>query len=193
MAIYVRDKQGDLTALNIPAINGKSAYEVALSNGFEGTEQEWLESLKGEDGITPNISIGTVATLEAGQQATVIKRGTKEEPVFDFGIPKGRDFITTLTRLTIDDNILNLTKDQWQKVNMANNTTINLPQVNGFTEIHLFFRANSELTLILPNNVVWKNKPNIEANKVYEFVFTYIDDNEWIAGCITYNDSGVYL
>lgn len=33
--------------------NGKSAYEIALDNGFEGTEAEWLESLKGEDGYTP--------------------------------------------------------------------------------------------------------------------------------------------
>ena len=30
--------------------NGKSAYEIAIDNGFEGTEAEWLESLKGEDG-----------------------------------------------------------------------------------------------------------------------------------------------
>lgn len=29
---------------------GKSAYEIAVENGFEGTEEEWLESLKGEDG-----------------------------------------------------------------------------------------------------------------------------------------------
>lgn len=29
---------------------GKSAYEVAVANGFEGTEAEWLASLKGEDG-----------------------------------------------------------------------------------------------------------------------------------------------
>ena len=28
--------------------DGKSAYEVAIDNGFEGTEQEWLESLKAE-------------------------------------------------------------------------------------------------------------------------------------------------
>lgn len=32
------------------AQNGKSAYEIAVENGFEGTEQEWLESLKGEQG-----------------------------------------------------------------------------------------------------------------------------------------------
>ena len=30
--------------------NGKSAYEIAVDNGFDGTETEWLESLKGDDG-----------------------------------------------------------------------------------------------------------------------------------------------
>lgn len=30
------------------ANEGKSAYEIAVDNGFVGTEQEWLESLKGE-------------------------------------------------------------------------------------------------------------------------------------------------
>jgi predicted small secreted protein len=29
--------------------NGKSAYEIALTNGFKGTEAEWLASLKGAD------------------------------------------------------------------------------------------------------------------------------------------------
>ena len=30
--------------------NGKSAYLIAIDNGFQGTEEEWLESLKGQDG-----------------------------------------------------------------------------------------------------------------------------------------------
>lgn len=30
--------------------DGKSAYEIAVDNGFEGTETEWLASLKGEKG-----------------------------------------------------------------------------------------------------------------------------------------------
>lgn len=30
--------------------DGKSAYQVALDEGFVGTEEEWLESLKGEKG-----------------------------------------------------------------------------------------------------------------------------------------------
>lgn len=28
--------------------NGKSAYEIAVDNGFQGTEQEWLITLQGE-------------------------------------------------------------------------------------------------------------------------------------------------
>ena len=40
---------------------GKSAYEIAVDNGFVGTETEWLESLKGVDGtdgttFTPSVS-----------------------------------------------------------------------------------------------------------------------------------------
>ena len=34
----------------IPAQNGLSAYEIAVKNGFEGSESEWLDSLKGENG-----------------------------------------------------------------------------------------------------------------------------------------------
>lgn len=33
-----------------PGKNGKSAYEIAVDNGFEGDESAWLDSLKGADG-----------------------------------------------------------------------------------------------------------------------------------------------
>lgn len=35
--------------LTLPT-NGESAYQIALKTGFEGTEEEWLASLKGEKG-----------------------------------------------------------------------------------------------------------------------------------------------
>ena len=38
-----------MTACTIQ-IQGESAYEIAVRNGFEGSEKEWLESLKGSDG-----------------------------------------------------------------------------------------------------------------------------------------------
>lgn len=43
----------------------------------------------GPAGETPNIQIGTVQTLEPGQQATASMTGTPENPVLNLGIPKG--------------------------------------------------------------------------------------------------------
>jgi len=41
-----------------PPKNGKSAYELAVENGFTGTLEEWLQSLHGKDStFTPSISI----------------------------------------------------------------------------------------------------------------------------------------
>ena len=51
---------------------GLSAYEIAVQNGFVGTEQEWLESLKGEDG-TNGKSAYEIA-IESG-----LFQGTQEE------------------------------------------------------------------------------------------------------------------
>ena len=35
---------------------GLSAYEIAVKNGFEGTEAEWLLSLHGSDGKTHSVN-----------------------------------------------------------------------------------------------------------------------------------------
>lgn len=43
----------------------------------------------GSPGATPNLSIGTVMTLEAGQNATASMGGTAESPVLNLGIPRG--------------------------------------------------------------------------------------------------------
>ena len=171
---------------------GKSAYEVAVENGFSGTETEWLASLKGatgapgangkdgtdgktpyvgdngnwyigaddtgkpsrgakgepgspgakgdkgaqgiqgeqgiqgvqgekgekgDPGATPNLTIGTVTTLEAGQNATASMGGTAESPVLNLGIPRGAkgepgqggggsvDIVTTVSPLSTDSEV----------------------------------------------------------------------------------------
>ena len=55
---------------------GKSAYQLAQKNGFSGTEQEWLNSLKGEAGQTP--SIGVNGNWFLGNTDTGISAGTKD-------------------------------------------------------------------------------------------------------------------
>lgn len=39
-----------ISTVGVAGQRGMSAYEVAVNNGFTGTEKEWLESLKGKDG-----------------------------------------------------------------------------------------------------------------------------------------------
>ncbi|MFH5958298.1 glucosamine inositolphosphorylceramide transferase family protein [Clostridium perfringens] len=85
----------------IPGQDGRDGREIELRKGE--THIEWnyvgednwkqlvsLEELKGNDGVTPNITIGNVETLSPGSQATVTRRGTTEAPIFDFGIPQGQ-------------------------------------------------------------------------------------------------------
>lgn len=66
--LRVKDQNGN--EVDIPAIKGASAYEIAVKNGFEGTEEEWLESLKGGGGsstVNPQtITAQTVAVLLEG-------------------------------------------------------------------------------------------------------------------------------
>lgn len=49
--------QGPTGQSGVNGINGKSAYEIAVANGFSGTQSEWLASLVGS-GSTPTIIDG---------------------------------------------------------------------------------------------------------------------------------------
>ena len=91
----------------------------------------------------------------------------------------------TPVEIPIVDNTLTLTTNKRQKANMKNNITIELPNVDKFTEIHLTFDTTEALTLTLPS-IKWQSDINIEANKTYEFIFTYINNN-WLGGCVSYN------
>lgn len=57
-------KAGNISsALSNPLTQGYSAYEIAVQNGFKGTEKEWLESLKGYSPIK-GVDYWTKADIE---------------------------------------------------------------------------------------------------------------------------------
>lgn len=49
-------QSGSGMAMNLQSWRGYSAYEIAVQNGFEGTPQQWLESLHGQDGQTTSVN-----------------------------------------------------------------------------------------------------------------------------------------
>ena len=63
-------------------IAGKSAYEIAVDNGFIGTETEWLKSLKGSDGdkgdngTTPHIDGSTKNWFIGDVDTGILAQGT---------------------------------------------------------------------------------------------------------------------
>lgn len=58
------------------------------------TPQKGIDYFDGTNGITPNLTIGTVETLPSGNQATATITGDKENPVLNLEIPKGTDGYT---------------------------------------------------------------------------------------------------
>lgn len=59
--------------VNPETIYGKSAYEIALSNGFKGTEKEWLDSLKAEYVNDEAKQIATQAVDTANEAMIIAK------------------------------------------------------------------------------------------------------------------------
>ena len=65
-----------------------TALQEAKDSGeFDGPPGS--DGEKGDTGATPDITIGTVSTLEPGQPATATMTGTPENPVLNLGIPQG--------------------------------------------------------------------------------------------------------
>ena len=88
-------EDGGTNIVTVTKTNGeKSTFQVRNgSKGSKGDKEDAGEKgepgAKGDTGVTPNITIGTVNTLESGQSATASITGTTENPVLNLGIPKG--------------------------------------------------------------------------------------------------------
>ena len=87
--IRVRDKEGNY--IDIPALKGESAYDIAVRNGFVGTEQEWLESMGFANYVVLN-KLGdsggnlTYNGKPVGGDARTVIEETFTEPLIDFAI-----------------------------------------------------------------------------------------------------------
>lgn len=152
---YVLSKQYiDDILLNSESLKGKSAYEIAVEHGFEGSETEWLKSLEGESpyiGENGNWFIGDT----------------------DLGILASyEDLINSLTQLvnTNEEAIATLngdvkTKDSVDyKIAQAIATIIENPDetINSINELVAWINQHADNALILNNQVV-TNTNNINT------------------------------
>ena len=131
-------------------------------------------------GITLNgysLWVGTTEELEAIEE--------RDANTLYFEIDNNNDDENEVVQVNVIDGILTLTKDKYQKTIMENETEIIFPEVNKFTEIHLYFDANDNLSLTFPDCKM-RSVPNIEAGNSYEIIATY-NTMHWLVDIITYS------
>ena len=88
--------------------------------------------------------------------------------------------------ITVSDGILTLTNEKYQKCNnIVDGTEIVFPSVSKFTEIHLYFDADSNMNLTFPD-CKWRVEPNIEEGGTYEVIATY-NTVYWLVTIIAYS------
>lgn len=78
-----------------PGADGLSAYQIAVQEGFAGTQAEWLASLHGSDASVTTANVGAAVAAAAGEQSisdadTVagVKSGTSSMRRWTWGIVK---------------------------------------------------------------------------------------------------------
>lgn len=76
------DQDNRIKAQGIDGTNGKSSYDLVVEKGYSGTLDEWLESLKGVNGITPKLKIENgrwLLSLNGGETWEDIGQATGED------------------------------------------------------------------------------------------------------------------
>lgn len=100
----------------------------------------------------------------------------------DIGAAPGK-LVTT----SVASGKLTLSTEKYQYATISANTTIVLPSVSSFTEIHLFFEWPSSYSITLPSAKWQYGMVYGTSNAVHEFIFTYINSTVgWLAGCVVY-------
>ena len=80
--------EGTNTYIQITNNQGKSAYDIAVENGFTGTQQEWLDSLVGPPGV-PGVQGNTGPAGEAGAQGPIGPTGPSGEVTIEGLVYRG--------------------------------------------------------------------------------------------------------
>ena len=152
----------------------------AYNNGYPSNYGNVL-SMKGQgDG---ELFIGWSGT--SGEQAPVYVRSKRDTGDANWS-EWAQIYTSSLTTKTVSNGTLTLGTEFHQYAAISSATTIKLPSVSSFTEIHLFFNWPANVSVTMPSGVKWQQGVMYGPGHVHEFVFTYVKNIGWLGGCVVY-------
>lgn len=82
---FISGNDTGIQAIGKDGKDGKSAYQLAVDNGYPSSLDTWLASLKGEQGEKGDTALSVkVGSVKSGDTTTVTNSGTDTDLVLDF-------------------------------------------------------------------------------------------------------------
>jgi hypothetical protein len=146
--------------------DGKSAYEIAVEHGYSGTEEEWLASLKGEDGeegFSPTITVKE-STSEKYVLTITNKDGSYDTPNLKSG---GSGSATNLSDLE-DVQLTSLTTGQilkWNGSKWVNEDGVEIDSLGDINDVALGTLTDGQVLSWNATLGKWENKDAVNPTQ----------------------------
>lgn len=173
--------------LSACSFQGESAYEIAVRNGFDGTEQEWLDSLHGQNGSDLTVDQLYDAAVENGYTGTKL----------DFINSQLQYSVSASDELVVSKAMLSAVRVvayfQTSSYNIISGYTTSESTSNGAGVIYSLNDAKSEALIVTNYHVVY-DKSSTTSDKISDKIDVYIYGSEstpikaeYIGGSLKYD------
>ena len=111
------ESKDEFTLLENAIAQAKNAYQIAVENGFEGTVEEWLESLKGVKG-DPGTDGKSITSTEINASGELVLTYS-DSSITNVGVVKGKDGTDYVLTDTDKTDIANIVINEFDNSIMA--------------------------------------------------------------------------
>lgn len=146
--------------------DGKSAYEIAVEQGYSGTEEEWIASLKGEDGedgFSPTIEV-----KESSSERYVLMITTAEGS-YDTPNLKGGGSGSASAMSDLEDvQLTSLTTGQilkWNGSKWVNEDGVEIDSLGDINDVELTSLADGQIIVWDATNSKWVNQDAVNPTQ----------------------------
>lgn len=163
----ISGKDTGIQAIGKDGKDGKSAYQLAVDNGYPSSLDTWLASLKGDKGDKGDTALSVkVGSVKSGNTTTVTNSGTDTDLVLDFTFaPKD---LEGLASYATHDDLTNYVK-----------TSV---LTGYYTSAQLDTKLSAKADLAMVANIADKDTVQSFSNKVDQLTALVNSQDQTIAG-----------